>query len=104
MYKNKLLKYEFKFKKQLGSAAPVPNPIQSMFARISSSRQPYNQIGAFAGGALPHTILSSCHGTLLSMFTTWQVLPLRVTCRDSVVAVAARRWEDEITKIINTAR
>jgi len=38
------------------------------FKRISASLLPQNAICAFAGGPLPHTILSSCQGTLLSMF------------------------------------
>jgi hypothetical protein len=58
-------------------------------ARISASRSPQGAIAAFAGGALPHTILSCCQGALLAMFSTQDVLPLRATCRDAVAAVAA---------------
>ena len=48
-----------------------------MFKRLSSSLQPQDAICAFAGDALPHTILSCCQGTLLSMFSTRTVLSLR---------------------------
>ena len=67
------------------------------FARISASRQ--GAIGAFAGGPLPHTILSCCQGVLLGMFSTRAVLPLRATCRDAVAAVAAHPWDDLETVI-----
>ena len=71
-----------------------PGEQAAAFARISSSRRPQDAIAAFAGGALPHTILSSFPGTLLGMFDTRSVLPLRATCRDAVAAVAAQPWDD----------
>ena len=55
---------------------------------------PFDAIAAFAGGALPHTILSCCQGVLLGMFSTRAVLPLRATCRDAATAVAAHPWDD----------
>ena len=70
-----------------------------MFERISSSLSPQNAIAAFAGGALPHTILSCCQGTLLSMFCTPAVLPLRATCTDAMRATAAHPWADFDTVI-----
>ena len=70
-----------------------------MFARISASLQPQGAICAFAGGALPHTILSCCQGTLLDMFSTEAALPLRATCKDAAAAVAAHPWEDRATVI-----
>jgi len=79
--------------------AMSPGERAAAFARISSSRSPQDAIAAFAGGALPHTILSSCHSTLLDMFDTRTVLPLRITCRDSVAAVAAHSWDDPETVI-----
>jgi hypothetical protein len=33
------------------------------------------------------------------MFSTKDVLPLRATCRDAVVAVAAHPWDDLVTTI-----
>ena len=68
-------------------------------ARVSASRSPQDAIAAFAGGALPHTILSCCQGTLLYMFNTRTVLPLRATCRDAAAAVAAYPWDDLETVI-----
>ena len=68
-------------------------------ARVSSSRSPQDAIAAFAGGALPHTILSCCQGTLLDMFSTQAVLPLRATCRDAAAAVAGHPWDDLETAI-----
>ena len=68
-------------------------------ARISSSRSPQDAIAAFAGGVLPHTILSTCQGTLLALFDTRTVLPLRSTCKDAVAAVAAHPWDDLETVI-----
>ena len=73
-----------------------------MFAAISASLSPQNAICAFAGGALPHTILSCCQGTLLELFDTRTVLPLRATCRDAVAAVAAHPWEDRATVIMGS--
>ena len=69
------------------------------FARVSSSRA-QEPLMAFAGGALPHTILSCCHGTLLGMFDTKTVLPLRSTCSDALKAIAAYPWEDTATTIL----
>ena len=70
-----------------------------MFERISSSLSPHSAICAFAGGALPHTILSCCQGTLLAMFSTPAVLPLRATCADALRATAAHPWTDFDTVI-----
>ena len=70
-----------------------------MFHTISSSLSPWDAICAFAGGALPHTILSCCQTPLLSMFDTRTVLPLRATCRDATLAVAAHPWDDAHTVI-----
>ena len=72
---------------------------EASLARISASRSPQDAIAAFAGGALPHTILSCCQGALLAMFSTQAVLPLRATCRDAVAAVAAHPWDDLETVI-----
>ena len=68
----------------------LPAERAASLTRISASRSPQDAIAAFAGGALPHTILSCCQGALLDMFSTRAVLPLRATCRDAVAAVAAR--------------
>ena len=73
-----------------------------MFARVSASLQPQDAICAFAGGALPHTILSCCQGTLLGMFSTKAALPLRATCKDTAAAVAAHPWEDMETVILGS--
>jgi hypothetical protein len=84
-----------------GARAEAPCPAQqhAALARISSSRRPQDAIAAFAGGALPHTILSCCHNALLAMFTTKAVLPFRATCRDAAAAVAAHAWDDWDTLI-----
>ena len=71
----------------------------SVLARVSASRCPQEPIAAFAGGALPHTILSCCQGALLDMFNTRTVLPLRATCKDAAAAVAGHAWEDMDTVI-----
>ena len=83
-------------------AWPTKSPAEhaAALARVSSSRSPQDAICAFAGGALPHTILSSCQGTLLGMFDTRTVLPLRGACRDAEAAVAAQAWEDVETVIV----
>ena len=70
-----------------------------LFSRLSSSRSPQDALCAFAGGALPHTVLSCCQRVLLGMFNTKSVLPLRVTCRDARAAVAGYAWEDRDTVI-----
>ena len=75
----------------------LAHQLAALFTRVSLSRAPHNGLCAFAGGALPHTILSCCQGTLLGMFSTQSVLPLRSTCRDAVAAVAAHPWEDTAT-------
>ena len=71
-----------------------------MQARISSSLRQQDAICAFAGGALPHTLLSCCQGALLGMFSTKAVLPLRATCKDTAAAVASHPWEDRETVIL----
>ena len=80
----------------------VQSGLPTSFARLSSSLRPQDAICAFAGGALPHTILSCCHGTLLGMFDTQAVLPLRATCSDALAAVAAHPWEDMGTEILGS--
>ena len=77
------------------AGAPTPaSKLAALFSRLSLSRPPH-PIAAFAGGALPHTILSCCSATLLSLFSTRAVLPLRATCKDAVAAVAAHPFEDQ---------
>ena len=71
----------------------------AILARISSSRRAQEPITAFSGGALPHTILSTCQGALLGMFDTQSVLPLRATCKDAAAAVAQFPWDDLDTVI-----
>ena len=61
-----------------------------MFARISSSRGIVGPLSAFAGGALPTTILSSCSYTLLQMLSPSAVKPLEATCKEAARAVAAQ--------------
>ena len=80
---------------------PAMSPAEhaAALARVSASRSPQDAIAAFAGGALPHTILSCCQGVLLDMLSTRAVLPLRATCRDAVAAVAAHPWDDLRTVI-----
>ena len=78
--------------------AKTPAEHAAALARVAAS-QP-TDIAAFAGGALPHTILSCCHGTLLDMFNTRTVLPLRAACRDAAAAVAAHPWDDLETVIL----
>jgi hypothetical protein len=70
-----------------------------MFARISASRIHNNPICGFAGGHLPHTILSSCQGTFLSMFSTKTILPLRSVCKDIKTVIEQHPWEDKNTII-----
>ena len=57
----------------------------AMFARLSASRGSQGPVCAFAGGALPTTLLSSCATALLPMLSSAAVLPLR-TC------AAFTRW------------
>ena len=80
---------------------PVKTPAEhsASLARISSSLRAQDAISAFAGGALPHTILSSCQGTLLDMLDTRAVLPLRAACKDAAAAVAQHPWDDLSTVI-----
>jgi hypothetical protein len=80
------------------TATLSPAEHTAALTRVSSSRK--DAICAFAGGALPHTILSCCRGTLLSMFTTPAVLPLRAACKEAVTVVAAFPWEDRGTVIL----
>ena len=77
--------------------AGVPAPaseLAALFSRLSLSRARH-PLSAFAGGALPHTILSCSSAALLSMFSTRAVLPLRATCKDAMAAVAAHPFEDQ---------
>jgi hypothetical protein len=74
-----------------------------MFARISASRGEH-PIGAFAGGALPTTLLSCCSTALLPLLSSAAVLPLRATCREAAAAVAAHPWEDSKTLIRGRVR
>ena len=82
---------------------PAQSPAEhaAMFSRISASRSAA-PLAAFAGGALPHTLLSACSETLLPFFSTKAVLPLRATCKDAVAAVAAHPWEDMETVILGS--
>ena len=61
-----------------------------MFARISSSRGAMGLLCAFAGGALPTTVLSCCAYTLLQMLSPAALKPLEATCREAARAVAAQ--------------
>ena len=45
-------------------------------------------------GAQGHTVLSVAAHALLPCFTTRDVLPLRGSCREARVAVAAHPWDD----------
>jgi hypothetical protein len=84
-------------------AAPPPSAARAaMFARLSAARPPRQAIGAFAGGALDTTILSTCEGALLGFFTTRTILPLRAACRDTRAATARRGWEDVDTAIFGS--
>ena len=74
-----------------------------MFTRISASRGEH-PICAFAGGALPTTLLSCCAGALLPMLSTAAVLPLRAACKEAAAAVAAHPWEDSETLIRGRVR
>ena len=70
----------------------------AMFERISASRSAA-PLAAFAGGALPHTLLSACAGALLPFLCTRSALPLRATCQEAAAAVAQHPWEDMDTVI-----
>lgn len=72
-----------------------------IFSRISSSRPPQTAIGDFAGGPLPHTILSLMGYTFLSMFNTKMAMSLRATCHEFKDAVTRYPWEDLTTKVSN---
>lgn len=63
-----------------------------MYARISSSRVPATEIVAFAGGPNPHTLLQAMSNTLLDMFDTSSVLPLRAVNKDFKNAIATHAW------------
>lgn len=65
-----------------------------MYKRLSSSRSPTASITDFAGGPNPHTMLSSMSGTLLSMFNTQNVRPLRTVCKDFKNAIADQPWSN----------
>ena len=69
------------------------------FARISASRAPQSAIGAFAGGALPTTVLSSCSARLLPFLSSRDVLPLRATCAEARAAIAAHPFCDLATVV-----
>ena len=69
-----------------------------MFARVSASRSAA-PLCAFAGGALPTTVLSCCLSTLLPLLGTAAVLPLRATCKEAAEAAAQYPWEDTETVI-----
>lgn len=63
-----------------------------MYLRISSSRPKFTAITDFAGGANPHTMLSSMQTTLLNMFDTKSVQPLRSVCKDFKRAIENHPW------------
>jgi len=83
---------------------PASVRMDAMFARLSSSRGVLGPLAAFAGGALPATVLSACAGTLLPMLSTKDVLPLRATCREAAAAIAQHPWEDSETVIRGRVR
>ena len=74
-----------------------------MLARVSASHGEH-PICAFAGGALPTTILSCCARALLPLLSTRAVLPLRATCMEAAAAIAAHPWEDSETLIRGRVR
>ena len=76
-----------------------------MFARISDSRGgALGPLDAFAGGALPTTVLSCCARALLPLLSSAAVLPLRATCREAAAAIAQHPWEDGETLIKGRVR
>ena len=93
------------FVPKLPTSFPAPYPLQTpearadMFVRLSSSR-PQCPLAAFAGGALPHTMLSSAmRSELLAMFSTRSALPLRAVCKEFRAAVAEHAWDDLATRV-----
>ena len=72
----------------------------AMFARLSASRGALGPLCAFAGGALPTTILSCCAGALLPLLSTQDVLPLRAACKEAAAAIAQHPWENSETLIM----
>ena len=92
------------FVPKIMSAFPAPCPLQTqearaaMFERLSSSR-PFGPLSAFAGGALPHTLLSCMRSELLPMFSTRSALPLRAVCKELRAAVAEHPWDDLATQV-----
>ena len=76
-------------------SAPPPAPaFPAVFARLSASRGALGPLCAFAGGALPATVLSTCGSALLPFLDTRTVLPLRATCHEARLAAAAHPWVD----------
>jgi WD40 repeat protein len=84
-------------------APPPPTDHAALFARLSASRPPQHALAAFAGGALPHTLLAACGSALLAFFSTRDVLPLRAACSEARGAVARHPWEDADTAICGSA-
>jgi hypothetical protein len=70
-----------------------------MYKRISSSRWKDAEIVAFAGGPSDYTMLSSCWHSLLPMFDTKTILPLRLVCREFEGTIRRYRWSDKVTPI-----
>lgn len=68
-----------------------------MYKRISSSRWKGTKIVAFAGGPSDFTMLSSCWHSLLPMFDTKTILPLRLVCREFEHTVGRYNWDDKNT-------
>lgn len=64
----------------------TPEEKAAMFARISSSR-PNAPLSDFAGGELPHTILSSCDYSLLRLIPLSAISALSATCTESRNAI-----------------
>ena len=93
----------------VAAVAPAPPPAAPSaltpvtFARISASRGEH-PICAFAGGALPTTLLSCCSTALLRMLSTAAMLPLRAACKEAAAAIAAHPWEDSATAIRGRVR
>ena len=79
--------------------APASARMDVMFSRLSASRGALGPLAAFAGGALPSTILSACAGALLPLLSSRAVLPLRAACKEAAAAVAQHPWEDSETVI-----
>ena len=78
--------------------------MDALFARLSTSRGALGPLAAFAGGALPATVLSACAGALLPLLSTVDVLPLRATCKEAAAAIAQHPWEDTETVIRGRVR